>query len=261
MTATMKIAVAGATGRVGHHLVEVLEARGHEVVAIARSTGVDVITGQGLAEALEGVDCIVDTATSPSPDQQEATAFFTTASRSLHDAGQRAGVRRMVVVSIIGVDRFTSGYNAAKLAHEQTALAGPVPVRILRSAQFHELVSLMIGWGRQGDVSYVQEMRTQLVAASAVAEALADLATAADDVWSAPSTEAPIAEIGGPREESMVAMATLLAARTGEPLKIEGVDNTADPDHELYTTDAPLPGPGAILAGPTFEEWLDGQQQ
>ena len=198
MTATMKIAVAGATGRVGHHLVEVLEARGHEVVAIARSTGVDVITGQGLAEALEGVDCIVDTATSPSPDQQEATAFFTTASRNLHEAGQRAGVRRMVVVSIIGVDRFTSGYNAAKLAHEQAALAGPVPVRILRSAQFHELVPLMIGWGRQGDVSYVQEMRTQLVAANAVAEALADLATAADEVWSAPSTEAPIAEIGGP---------------------------------------------------------------
>jgi uncharacterized protein YbjT (DUF2867 family) len=261
MTATMKIAVAGATGRVGHHLVEVLEARGHEVVAIARSTGVDVITGQGLAEALEGVDCIVDTATSPSPDQQEATAFFTTASRNLHDAGQRAGVRRMVVVSIIGVDRFTSGYNAAKLAHEQTALAGPVPVRILRSAQFHELVPLMIGWGRQGDISYVQEMRTQLVAASAVAEALADLATAADEVWSAPSTEAPIAEIGGPREESMVAMATLFAGRTGEPLKIEGVDNTADPDHELYTTDVTLPGPGAILAGPTFEEWLDGQQR
>jgi hypothetical protein len=104
-------------------------------------------------------------------------------------------------------------------------------------------------------------MRTQLVAASTVAEALADLATADDEVWSAPSTEAPVAEIGGPREESMVAMATLLSSRTGEPLKIEGVDNTADPDHELYTTDAPLPGPGAILAGPTFEEWLDGQQQ
>ena len=113
-------------------------------------------------------------------------------------------------------------------------------MRILRSAQFHELVPLMIGWGRQGDISYVQEMRTQLVAASAVAEALADLATAADDVWSAPSTEALSPRSAG-HEESMVAMATLLAARTGEPLKIEGVDNTADPDHELYTTDAPLP--------------------
>jgi hypothetical protein len=205
------------------------------------------------------VDCIVDAATGPSPDQEEATAFFRTAARNLQAAGARAGVRRMVVVSIIGVDRFTSGYNAAKLAHEQAALAGPVPVRILRAAQFHELVPLMIEWGRQDDVSYVQEMRTQLVAASAVAEAMADLATADDDVWSVPSAQAPVREIGGPREESMVAMATLLAGRTGEPLKIEGVDNAADPDHELYTTDVVLPAPGAILAGPTFEEWLDEQ--
>ena len=101
-------------------------------------------------------------------------------------------------------------------------------------------------------------MRTQLVAANAVAEALADLATAADEVWSR-RPPSPYRRDRRTREESMVAMATLLAGRTGEPLKIEGVDNTADPDHELYTTD-PLPGPGAILAGPTFEEWLDGQQ-
>ena len=165
----------------------------------------------------------------------------------------------MVVVSIIGVDRFTAGYNAAKRAHEQAALAGPVDVRILRSAQFHELVPLLVEWGRQGDVSYVQEMRTQLVAASAVAEVLAGLATADDALWSAPSTQAPILEVAGPREESMVAMATLLAGRRGAPLKIEGVDNLADPDHELYATDVLLPGPNATVTGPTFEEWLDRQ--
>ncbi len=260
MSATMKIAVAGATGRVGRHLVDALRARGCEIVAIARSTGVDVITGEGLAEALDGVDVIVDAATGPSPDKETATTFFTTAARNLHEAGHRAGVRRMVVVSIIGVDRFTAGYNAAKLAHEQAALAGPVPVRIVRSAQFHELVPMLIEWGRQGDVSYVQEMRTQLVAASAVAEVLAGLATADDAVWAAPSTQAPILEVAGPREESMVAMATLLAGRWGDPLKIEGVDNPADPDHELYTTDVLLPGPSATLAGPTFEEWLDSQR-
>ena len=150
MSATMKIAVAGATGRVGRPLVDTLRARGCEVVAIARSTGVDVITGDGLAEALDGVDVIVDAATSPSPDQVEATSFFTTAARNLHEAGRRAGVRRMVVVSIIGVDHFTAGYNAAKLAHEQAALAGPVPVRILRSAQFHELVPLLDRVGTAG---------------------------------------------------------------------------------------------------------------
>jgi uncharacterized protein YbjT (DUF2867 family) len=83
-----KIAVAGATGRVGRHIVEVLTERGHEVVPIARSAGVDVITGAGLAGALTGVTTIVDAATGPSPEQWEATDFFTTAARNLHQAGQ-----------------------------------------------------------------------------------------------------------------------------------------------------------------------------
>ena len=135
-----RIAVAGATGRVGRHVVDVLEERGHEAVAISRSTGVDVITADGLAEALEGVEAVVDAATGPSPDQQEATEFFTTAARNLQEAGERAGVERIVVVSIIGTDRFTAGYGAAKIAHEQASLSGPVPAHILRAAQFHEFV-------------------------------------------------------------------------------------------------------------------------
>ena len=82
-----KIAVTGATGRLGRPLVEILESQGHEVVPIARSKGVDVITGEGLAEALDGVYSIVDAATGPSPDEQEATEFFTTSARNLHAAG------------------------------------------------------------------------------------------------------------------------------------------------------------------------------
>ena len=144
---------------------------------MSRSSGVDVVTGDGLAEALAGVECIIDAATGPSPDQEAATAFFTAAARNLHEAGQRAGVQRMVVVSIIGTDRFTAGYGAAKIAHERAMLSGPIPVRILRAAQFHEFVAQLVEWGTQGDVSYVPKMRTQLVAARTVAEALADLAT------------------------------------------------------------------------------------
>ena len=93
-----RIAVAGATGRVGRHLVDVLEERGLEPVAISRSTGVDVITADGLAEALERVEAVVDAATGPSPDQTQATEFFTTAARNLQEAGERAGVERIVVV-------------------------------------------------------------------------------------------------------------------------------------------------------------------
>ena len=148
-----KIAVTGATGRLGRPLVEILEGQGHEVVPIARSKGVDVITGEGLAEALDGVDAIVDAATGPSPDEQEATEFFTTSARNLQAAGE-AGVERAVLVSIIGIDKFTTGYNAAKLAQEQAWLAGPIPTRIVRAAQFHEFVEQLLDWGRQGDVAY-----------------------------------------------------------------------------------------------------------
>src|SRR3954469_6133743 len=106
MQANGKIAVAGATGRVGHHAVGVLEERGHDVVSISRSTGVDVITGEGLEEALAGVETVIDAATGPSPDQEEATRFFTTAARNLQEVGERSGVKRTVVVSIIGTDRY-----------------------------------------------------------------------------------------------------------------------------------------------------------
>ncbi|HEX9370201.1 MAG TPA: NmrA family NAD(P)-binding protein, partial [Roseiflexaceae bacterium] len=86
MQARRKIAVAGATGRVGRHVVDVLKTGGHDVVAMSRSGGVDVVTGDGLAETLAGVECIIDVATGPSPDQEAATQFFTTAARNLHEA-------------------------------------------------------------------------------------------------------------------------------------------------------------------------------
>src|SRR5206468_9874115 len=124
------------TGRAGRHVAEVLQAGGHDVVPMSRSVGVDVITGDGLAEALAGVECVIDAATGPSPDQGAATEFFTAAARNLQEVGERAGVRRIVVVSIIGCDRFTAGYNAAKVAHERAMLSGPLPVRVLRAAQF-----------------------------------------------------------------------------------------------------------------------------
>ena len=256
----MRIAVAGATGRVGRHVVDVLTAEGHDVVQMSRSDGVDVISGEGLADALAGVECVIDVASGPSPDQKAATDFFITATRNLHETGKEAGVRRMVVVSIIGIDRFTAGYNAAKLAHERAMLSGPIPVRILRAARFHEFVAQLVEWGRQGEVSYVPKMRTQLVAARTVAQSLADLATETHPARSSAHEGRPIPEIAGPREENLVDMAKLLVARRGDPVRIEGVTNPADPDHALYETGALLPGPHATLAGPTFEEWLDSKE-
>src|SRR4051812_21799914 len=217
MQQSTKIAVAGATGRVGRPLVEILESRGHDVVAMSRSQGVDVVTGEGLDQALTGVDTIVDTATGPSPDQAEATAFFTASARNLQRAGAAAGAKRIIVVSIIGIDKFQGGYNAAKMAQEQTLLEGPLPVRIVRAAQFHEFVEPLVGWTIQDGVAHVPEMRTQLVAARAVAETLAD---AAEE----PEIEnGRITEVAGPREERLADAAAALFANRDDTLEIREI--------------------------------------
>ena len=257
-----KIAVAGATGRLGRHVVGVLGAEGHEVVPISRSAGVDVITGEGLADALTDVGAIIDVTAGPSAEQRTATEFFTTAARNLQQAGERAGLARYVVVSIIGIDKSTGGYGSAKLAHEQAVLAGPVPTRILRVAQFHELVGVLMDVGRQGDVIHLPQMRTQIIAARTVAEALAAMATGPEAEFgaarAAESAGAPVPELAGPREENLASLARLVAARRGDQVRIEEA-TAADPDSEAAADGSLLPGPHARLAGPTFEEWLARQ--
>jgi uncharacterized protein YbjT (DUF2867 family) len=249
-SSSQKIAVTGATGRVGAPLVEILEQRGHDVVPIARSKGVDVVSGKGLDRALAGVEAIIDAATGPSPDQAAATEFFTTSARNLQRAGAAAGVKRIVLVSIIGIDKFQGGYNAAKMAQEQTLLEGPLPVRIVRAAQFHEFVDELVGWMIQDGVAYLPEFRTQLVAARVVAEALADAAEEPE------IQNGRITEVAGPQEERLAQAAAALFASRGDSFEIREVRQPGDADAEAYAEGAALPNPGAKLAGPRFEEWL-----
>src|SRR3954464_10409417 len=236
---SQKIAVTGATGRVGSHLVEILEQRGHDVIPIARSTGVDVVSGRGLAEPLAGAEIIIDAATGPSPGQQEATAFFTASARNLQRAGVAAGAQRIVVVSIIGIDKFRGGYNAAKVAQEQTLLEGPLPVRIVRAAQFHEFVDQLVGWMIQDGVAYLPEMRTQLVAARVVAEALADAAEEPE------IQNGRITEVAGPRAGRLADAAAMLFASRGDSFEIREARQPGDPDATAYAEGAALPHPGA----------------
>ena len=256
-----KIAVAGATGRLGRHVVEVLGAAGHEVVPIARSAGVDVITRDGLDGALKDADAIIDVTAGTSSEQRAAAEFFTTAAGNLQQAGEQAGVARYVVVSIVGIEKSAGGYGSAKLDHEQAVLAGPVPARILRVAQFHELVGILMDAGRQGDVIYLPQMRTQIIAARTVAEALAAMSTSPEAEFgaarAAESAGAPVPELAGPREENLASLARLVAARRGDQVQIEEVKG-ADPDSQAAADGSLLPGPHAKLAGPTFEEWLTG---
>jgi uncharacterized protein YbjT (DUF2867 family) len=241
---SQKIAVLGATGRIGTHIADVLRERGVEAVPMSRSTGVDVITGEGLD--LAGIDIVIDATTGPSPDEAEATQFFTTSARNLQAAASKAGVQWIVAISIVGIDAFTGGYNAAKKAQEAALREGPVPVRIVRVTQFHEFVDALMQWGRQGDTIYVWGMRTQLVAARAAAEVVVDVALADD----APA----LTNVGGPRPEELLEVARLKAAHDGENVSVE--EAPAPADAELYKQGAALPGEGALLVGPTYEEWL-----
>ncbi|MCG5218364.1 NAD-dependent epimerase/dehydratase family protein [Streptosporangium soli] len=247
-----KFAVAGATGRLGRHVVDVLTERGHQVVPMSRATGVDIITGEGLAEALTEVDVIIDVASWHASEQEAATEFFRTSARNLHEYGQQAEVAQITVASIIGVDKATAGFLAAKKAHEELLLSGPLPVRILRAAQFHEFVGQILDW-QQGDVAYIPALPTQLVACRTVAEELVDLALDPGE----PTPGTPIPEIAGPRKETLAEAAALLAARRS--IKVVGVDGSGMPDAEIAAEGGFLPSPHAKLAGPTFQEWLDTQ--
>lgn len=250
MSARAKFVVVGGTGRLGWHVTDLLAAAGEVVVPVARSTGVDVITGEGLDQALDGASVAIDATSGRSADQSEATVFFRTAAGNLQKHGQRAGVRRIVTVSIIGTDLFSTGYNAAKQVHEQVSLAGPVPGCVLRAAQFHEFVPQLMEWGQHGGVTYVPRMRTQLVAARAVAEVVVDLARSPD-----PDTDSTIIEVAGPREERFADMAALYGAATGLHGSVVEVDDPTDPDG-LGAAGALLPHPGAQLVGPTFADWV-----
>ncbi|MEV0248556.1 NAD(P)H-binding protein [Nocardia sp. NPDC050712] len=245
----MRIAVIGASGRVGREVVEVLREQGHEVVAITRSAGVDVYSGAGLGQALNGVEVVIDAANAATTETDAVRDYFRTIARNVQQEALDAGVRRIVVVSIIGIDAFTAGHYAGKLAQEQAYLEGPVPVRILRAAQFHEFTEMMLDWTTQGDTAHVPATRTQLIAARTVAEQLAALAVAE----SAPDR----LEIAGPDELNLAAATAKLAARRGTPLQVEEVLDTSDPNHRAQADGALLPGPGTLIAGPSFEEWLD----
>jgi uncharacterized protein YbjT (DUF2867 family) len=250
-----KVAVAGATGRLGAHVVDVLAERGYQVVPMSRATGVDIITGEGLAEALTGVGVVIDVASWHASEQEAATEFFRTATRNLHQAGRKAGVGQIVIASIIGVDKATAGFGVAKQVHEEVSLSGPLPARILRAAQFHEFVGQLLDW-RQGEVAHVPAWPTRLVACRTVAEELVDLATD-PDAPAQPAPGTPIPEIAGPREENLAEAARLLGARRG--IQVVGVDDPGLPDAAYAAGGGLLPSPHAKLAGPTFQEWLDTQ--
>ena len=244
----MKIVVIGGSGLIGKKLVPLLRQRGHEVVSASPSSGVNALTGEGLAGALVGANVVVDVSNSPSWEDAAVMEFFGTSTRNLLAAEASAGVRHHVALSVVGADRMRdSGYMRAKVNQEERIVAGGVPYSIVRATQFFEFLGYIADSGGEGDTVRLSTAPMQPLAADDVATALADVAVGAP-------LNATI-ELAGPEKMSIAAFVGRFMAASGDERKL-----IADPQ-ALYTgavMDGRGIAPGANpRLGPTrFDDWF-----
>jgi uncharacterized protein YbjT (DUF2867 family) len=176
----MNIVVIGGSGLIGSKLVKNLRERGHEVLAASPSTGVNSITREGLAQAMDGADIVVDVANAPSWEDQAVLEFFETSSRNLLAAEAAAGVRHHVALSIVGTERLPeNGYFRAKVAQESLIKASGIPYSILRATQFFEFVGAIADSFAVGEELHVSPALIQPLASDDVVAALTDVVLAA----------------------------------------------------------------------------------
>lgn len=241
----MRIAIAGATGTVGAHVTAVARERGHEVVALSRADGVDLVTGTGLD--LSGVDAVIDVASTSTMKAEESRAFFGAVTRTLVAAEQAAGVQHHVALSIVGIDDSGYGYYEGKELQEQLVREGPVPWTILRATQFHEFAGQVHGQVIVGPLVLVPVMRSQPIAAREVAERLVTLAEG--------TPAGRVADLGGPREESMARLVRLWARHRGDRRPVVAVPLPGRGGRSMRDGSL-LPEAGTDRGVVTFEEWL-----
>jgi uncharacterized protein YbjT (DUF2867 family) len=205
----MKITVVGASGLIGTKVVELLKADGHEVVAASRSTGLDVLTGDGLADALAGADALVDVTNSPSFEADAVMDFFTRSATNIAHAASAAGVGHYVALSIVGVDGLPdSPYMRAKVAQEKIITESGLPYSIVRATQFAEFTDGIVDSLTAGDEVRVPDALIQPIPADEVAAAVAK--AAADEPING------IVDIGGPEKITFEQMARDVLSRKGD---------------------------------------------
>ena len=244
----MRTAVAGGTGLVGRLVVEAARERGHEVVVLARSEGVDLTTGVGLADRLDGVDVVIDVTNRGSQDRTEAEEFFGAVTRTLLAAEAEAGVGHHVALSIVGIDDVETGYYAGKRFQELLIVdQDAVAWSLLRATQFHEFALQALGFVTVGPFSFVPRMLSQPVAAREVAEAIVAIAEG-EPVGRAP-------ELAGPDRHQMVDLARRVSRALGlgrrvVPVRLPGRAGAAMRSGALTPSGA---GPRGRV---TFDEWL-----
>jgi uncharacterized protein YbjT (DUF2867 family) len=244
----MKIVVIGGSGLIGSKLVEKLRESGHEAIAASPESGVDMLTGEGLAEALEGANVVVDVANAPAWEDAAVLAFFQTSSRNLLAAEATAGVGHHVALSVVGVDRLSeSGYMRAKVAQEETVKAGSVPYTILRATQFFEFIGRIADSSMNGDSVHLPPVLVQPESADDVAAALAEVAV------NAPIND--VVELAGPQQFRLDELAQRVLSANNDPRRV-----TADAHARYFGAeldDHSLTPGGNARIGPTrFEDWL-----
>jgi uncharacterized protein YbjT (DUF2867 family) len=244
----MKIVVVGGTGLIGSKLVNKLREQGHEAVAAAPNTGVNTITGEGLADVLKGASVVVDVSNSPSWDDAEVLKFFETSTRNLLTDEAAAGVRHHVALSVVGTDRMTeSGYMRAKIAQEKLIKESSIPYSIVHATQFFEFLKGLADISMVGGKVHLPPVLFQPMAADDVASGVANTAVG--------QPINGIIEIAGPEQFRV----DELVRRRLVPLK-DPREVVADPDARYggarVSERTLLPGNDARLGETRFEAWL-----
>ncbi|MGC5310727.1 SDR family oxidoreductase [Micromonospora zamorensis] len=245
----MKIAVLGGTGLIGSQVVKILQTAGHEAVPHSLSTGVDLLSGQGLSEALTGAEVVVNLTNSPTFDDA-SPAFFQTTMDNLLAAAERAGVGHAVVLSIVGVDQVPDlAYYRAKTLQEDILTAGPVPYSIVRATQFFEFVDSILSWTADENTVRLPSTPVQPMAAADVAQAVADV------TMGAPLKG--IRNVAGPEVFALDELGRITLAARGDQRTVTTDDSAgmfaAVPGDVLIGSD------DAVIAPTAYREWLGRQ--
>ncbi|MEU1687014.1 NAD(P)H-binding protein [Micromonospora sp. NPDC005707] len=242
----MKLTVIGGTGLIGSQVVRKLAAAGHEAVPAALSTGVDLLTGAGLDKALEGAEVVVNVANSPTFDEASLD-FFRTSMTNLLAAGERAGVRHQVVLSIVGVDQVPElDYYRAKTLQEELLQQGPTPYSIVRATQFFEFVNAIMSWTSNDTTVRLPATRIQPMAAADVVDAVVDVATGA------PLNG--IRDVAGPDVFTLDDLGRITLAAQGDDRTVV-IDDKAGM-FAVVDGDVLIGGPDVRLAPTHYRDWM-----
>lgn len=244
----MKIVVIGGTGLIGSKVVTMVTGQGHDAVAASPASGVNTLTGEGLADVLDGTSAVVDVSNSPSFEDAAVMDFFETSTRHLLDAEAAAGVRHHVALSVVATERLVeSGYFRAKIAQEKLITGSSIPYSIVHATQFFEFVMSIAQAATDGDVVRLAPVLIQPMAAD-------DVATAVSRTVVGPPLNRTV-EVAGPEQWRLDELVRRGLEARNDPRRV-----IADPTARYYGAELGertlLPGENAVLGGTRFEDWL-----